>query len=227
MDLPAAREPVLDLFGRLRKDLPRLSNLQRYPDGEVALESGEDERDFLWVAMRQLSLKSGWVNPGTLEEAYRMHRTVLEVAPYFLSISPLDVDHLELVYAFDFDCDGNRDEVVLDALLGGSPLGEFADPATDTVLDAQPFVALALADAADMHVYLEVKTRLPRGETAVTREGTDPLSVMLTVRRTGPVRALGDLPTHLAALSGHGERLVEQRLIPRVLMPLRDRISRG
>ena len=227
MDLPAAREPVLDLFGRLRKDLPRLSDLHRYPDGEVALESTEDERDFLWVAMRQLSLKSGWVNPGTLEDAYRMHRTVLEVAPYFLSISPLDVDHLELVYAFDFDCDGNRDEVVLDALLGGSPLGEFADPATDMVLDAQPFVALALADAPDMHVYVEVKTRLPRGETAVTREGTDPLSVMLTVRRTGPVRALGDLPTHLAALSGHGERLVEQRLIPRVLMPLRDRISRG
>jgi hypothetical protein len=227
MDLPAAREPVLDLFGRLRKDLPRLSDLHRYPDGEVALESTEDERDFLWVAMRQLSLKSGWVNPGTLEDAYLMHRTVLEVAPYFLSISPLDVDHLELVYAFDFDCDGNRDEVVLDALLGGSPLGEFADPATDMVLDAQPFVALALADAPDMHVYVEVKTRLPRGETAVTREGTDPLSVMLTVRRTGPVRALGDLPTHLAALSGHGERLVEQRLIPRVLMPLRDRIARG
>jgi hypothetical protein len=42
------------------------------------------------------------------------------VAPYFLSISPLDVDHLELVYAFDFDCSGNRDEVVMDALLGGS-----------------------------------------------------------------------------------------------------------
>ena len=227
MDLPAAREPVLDLFGRLRKDMPRLSSLQRYPDGEVALESGEDERDFLWVAMRQLSLKSGWVNPGTLDEAYRMHRTVLEVAPYFLSISPLDVDHLELVYAFDFECDGNRDEVVLEALLGGSPLGDFADASTDTVLDAQPFLALALADAPDMHVYVEVKTRLPRVETAVTREGGETLSVMLTVRRTGPVRALGDLPTHLAALSGHGERLVEQRLIPRVLMPLKERIDRG
>jgi hypothetical protein len=227
MDLPAAREPVLDLFGRLRKDLPRLASLQRYPDGEVALESGEDERDFLWVAMRQLSLKSGWVNPSTLEEAYRMHRTVLEVAPYFLSISPLDVDHLELVYAFDFECDGNRDEIVLDALLGGSPLGDFADASTDTILDSQPFIALALADAPDMHVYVEVKTRLPRGETAVTREGGEPLSVLLTVRRTGPVRALADLPTILAALSGHGERLVEQRLIPRVLMPLRDRIVRG
>lgn len=227
MDLPAAREPVLDLFGRLRKDLPRLSSLQRYPDGEVALESAEDERDFLWVAMRQVSLKSGWVNPPALDDAYRMHRTVLEVAPYFLSISPLDVDHLELVFAFDFECDGNRDEVVLDALLGGSPLGEFADVSTDSVIDAQPFLAIALSDSPEMHVYLEVKTRVPRNEPTAGRDGTDPISVMLTVRRTGPVRALADLPTHLAALSGHGERIVEQRLIPRVLVPLRQRIDRG
>jgi len=227
MDLPAAREPVLDLFGRLRKEMPRLSELQRYPDGEVALESGEDDRDFLWVAMRQLSLKSGWVNPPALEDAYRMHRTVLEVAPYFLSISPLDVDHLELVYAFDFDCDGNRDEIVVDALLGGSPLGEFAELAVDTVIDAQPFLAIVLSDAPEMHVYLEVRSKLPRGEPTAGREGAETLSIMLTVRRTGPVKTLADLPIHLAALSGHGERIVEQRLIPRILVPLRERIDRG
>ena len=227
MDLPGSREPVLDLFGRLRKEMPRLSSLERYPDGEVALESDEGDRDFLWVAMRQTSLKSGWVNPASLEDAYRMHRAVLEVAPFFLSISPLDVAHLELVYAFDFECEGTRDEVVLDALLGGSHLGDFAEASTDSVIDAQPFLALVLADAPDMHVYLEVKTKAPRSEPSVAREGTDPLSVMLTVRRTGPVRRLEDLPTHLAALSGHGERLVEQRLIPRVLMPLRARLDRG
>lgn len=227
MDLPGAREPVLDLFGRLRKDMPRLANLERYPDGEVALESDEDDRDFLWVSMRQTSLKSGWVNPAALEDAYRMHRTVLEVAPFFLSISPLDVSHLELVYAFDFECDGNRDEVVLDALLGGSRIGEFAEGASDTVIDSQPFLALVLSDAPDMHVYLEVRTRVQRGEIAAMREGGDPLSVMLTVRRTGPVRRLEELPTHLAQLSGYGERLVEQRLIPRILMPLRERLDRG
>jgi hypothetical protein len=227
MDLPGAREPVLDLFGRLRKEMPRLANLERYPDGEVALESDEDDRDFLWVAMRQTSLKSGWVNPASLDDAYRMHRSVLEVAPFFLSISPLDVAHLELVYAFDFECDGNRDEVVLDALLGGSHLGDFAESATDTVIDAQPFLALVLSDAPDMHVYLEVRTRTPRGEPVAAREGGEPLSVMLTVRRTGPVVRLEDLPTHQAALAGHGERLVEQRLLPRVLAPLRARLDRG
>ncbi|MFZ9689064.1 MAG: hypothetical protein ACO3DS_04420, partial [Phycisphaerales bacterium] len=227
MDLPGAREPVQDLFGRLRKEMPRLANLERYPDGEVALESDEDDRDFLWVAMRQTSLKSGWVNPASLDDAYRMHRSVLEVAPFFLSISPLDVAHLALEYAFDFECDGNRDEVVLDALLGGSHLGDFAESATDTVIDAQPFLALVLSDAPDMHVYLEVRTRTPRGEPVAAREGGDPLSVMLTVRRTGPVARLEDLPTHQAALAGHGERLVEQRLLPRVLAPLRARLDRG
>ncbi|MFO0962798.1 MAG: hypothetical protein U0625_07800 [Phycisphaerales bacterium] len=228
MDLPAAREPVLDLFGRLRKEHPKLAHLQRYTDGEVALESDEDEREFLWVAMRQTSLKSGWVNPSALDVAYKLHRSVLEIAPFFLSISPLDLDHLELVYAFDFECEQNRDEVVVDALLGGSRLADFAEGGSDVVLDAQPFLAFALADAPETHVYIEVRTRAPRGgEPTAGRDGTESLSVMLTVRRTGPVRALSDLPTHFAALAGHGERLVEQRLVPRVLMPLRERLTRG
>ncbi len=49
---------------------------------------------------------------------------------------------------------------------------------------------------------------------------------VLEVFGIGGLKSLADLPTHLAALSGHGERLVEQRLIPRVLMPLRERIDR-
>lgn len=227
MDLPGAREPVLDLFGRLRKEYPRLKNLERYADGEVALESDDSDREFAWVAMRQTSLKSGFVNPPTIEEAYRLHRSVLDLAPFFLSISPLDVDHLELVWVFDFECEGNRDEIVLEALMGGSALADFTRSSQDVTLDCQPFVALALADAPDIHVFLEVKTRLPRAEPAVMRDGHEPLSVMLTVRRTGTVTQLTDLSMHLAALSGHGERLVEQRLVPHVLMPLRDRLARG
>lgn len=227
MDLPGSREPVLDLFGRLRKEFPKLRNLERYADGEVALESEDSDREFVWVAMRQTSLKSGFVNPTSLEEAYRLHRSVLEIAPFFLSISPLDVDHLELVWVFDFECEGSRDEVVLDALLGGSAIAEFADTSRDVMLDCQPFVALALADSPDLHVYLEVKTRIGRPEHSAMRELQEPLSVMLTVRRTGTVGSLTDLPMHFAALAGHGERLVEQRLVPHILMPLRDRLARG
>jgi hypothetical protein len=74
---------------------------------------------------------------------------------------------------------------------------------------------------------LEIKTRLMRQEPTVHRDGQEPLSVMLTVRRHGTVAKLTDLPMHFAALAGHGERLVEQRLVPHILMPLRDRLARG
>jgi hypothetical protein len=40
------------------------------------------------------------------------------------------------------------------------------------------------------------------------------------------VKSLEELPTILAALAGHGERIVEQRLIPRILIPLSERINR-
>ena len=38
MDVPDGREAVLDLFGRVQKEFPRLERLRRY-EGEYALES--------------------------------------------------------------------------------------------------------------------------------------------------------------------------------------------
>jgi hypothetical protein len=55
----------------------------------------------------------------------------------------------------------------------------------------------------------------------------DPLSVYLTVRRNGPFRDLKELPDVLAMLAGHAERMVEDRIIPSVLMPLHARIMSG
>ena len=108
MDLPEGRESVLDLFGRIRRELPFLDRLKRY-DGEYALESEEVRGSYAWVAMRQTTLRSGWVNPERPEQAYRLHRLLLELAPYFLSVSPIEIDHLELVFGFDFEVDRDRD----------------------------------------------------------------------------------------------------------------------
>ena len=42
LDLPSARETVLDMFDRIRKELPNMDRFRRY-DGELALESAEAE----------------------------------------------------------------------------------------------------------------------------------------------------------------------------------------
>ena len=123
MDVPEGRESVLDLFGRLKKEFPTLEKLRRY-ESEYALESADIDGTYSWVALRQTTLRSGTVNPHELDEAYRLHRSVLEIAPYFLSVSPLDLDHLELVFGFDFEADRDRDEIVFEALLADSPLAD-------------------------------------------------------------------------------------------------------
>jgi hypothetical protein len=45
------------------------------------------------------------------------------------------------------------------------------------------------------------------------------------VRKTGPLKALEELPVVFATLCGHAERLCEQRVIPHLVMPIRQAIS--
>lgn len=224
LDLPAGREPVLELFDRLRRQEPSLRHLRRL-DQELVLESDDQERTFSWVTMRQTSLRSGIVNPPSLDAAYRLHRLVLELAPWYLSISPLDVEHLELVFCFDFEADGNRDQIIWDALLADSPLAALVDPQQDRPIDVQPFMGLALNASNDLQAFIEVKSRTRTNEVSAGRAGDEPISVYLTVRRQGPLGAISDLPTVFAALSGHAERLAEDRVIPHVVKPIRDAIT--
>ncbi|MCE9620357.1 MAG: hypothetical protein K8R92_10705 [Planctomycetes bacterium] len=224
MDLPWGRESVLELFDRLKASMPALQDLRRY-EHEISLESAEDEqRNYSWVALRQTSLRSGSVNPADLGEAYRLHRLVLETAPWFLSIRPLDIDHLELVFGFDFEAEGNRDAIIFDALLTESPLGGLIEKGRDEPTDIQPFIGLSLDQEEGVQAFVEIKSRTKGLDVTPLRFPSEPISVFLTVRRTAPIARLEDLPAAMAALAGHAERLAEERVIPSVLVPIRNAI---
>lgn len=230
LDLPDRREPVLDMFDRLRREFPRLERFRRF-DGELALETPELEREYAWVAMRQTSLRSGAVNPGALEDAYALHARVLEIAPYYLSISPLDVDYLELVFGFDFETDSPRDEIIFDALYADSPLGLLVDRQQDCVLDTQPSLTIAISSGGDLTASFDVRSG-PRAGVALGATGAEPgfsgdgepISVFVSVRKQGPVKTLDDLKTGFACLCGHAERLAEHRAIPHLVVPIRNAI---
>ena len=224
LDVPDGRESVLDLFGRLKKEFPWLERLRRY-DGEYALESEDVDGSYGWAALRQTTLRSGFVNPSSLEEAYRLHRILLDLAPYYLSVSPLDVDHLELVFGFDFEADRDRDEIVFEALLADSPLADLVDRDRERLVEAQPLLGIALEDDPKMQAFFEVKSRPARGRSGMpSLEGGDPISVYLTARASGPLKSIEELPSLFGQLAGHAERLVEERLIPSALVPIRRAI---
>lgn len=230
MDLSMRRDTVLALFERIRRERPDMDRFRRYQN-ELALESrGEVADGHEWLAIRRTSVRSGSVNPQDENDAYSLHRLVLEAAPYFLDLSPLDVDHLELLYGFDLMAVGNHDQIVSEALLAGSPLGGLALGDGVTTLDCQPVYGVLLEDEHELgatEVFVEVKTRMGPREI---REGAcreEPISVYLTLRRSGPFESIKVFQEVFNGLAQRGESVLENSVIPGVLMPIREAISHG
>lgn len=226
LDLPRKREEVLDLFERIRRQFPAMSQFRRYRE-ELALESEPEAEPQRWVALRGHTIRAGVVDPDRFEDAYALHRCVLEVAPYYLSISPLDVDYVELLYGFDLNAGGNHDEIVFEALVAGSPLAAALDIPGSHVVDCQPMFGVALNDVGSAEAFVEVTTRPPeRGEYGTDRP-PEPISVLLTLRRYGPVGEIAELPSVLDELSRRGEQLVHSRVVPNLVVPIRVRAGAG
>lgn len=239
MDIPMRRDTVLSLFDRIRRDQPTMDRFRRYSD-ELALESrpqlpaSASPQAQQWVAVRRTSVRSGSVNPENTEAGYKLHRLVLESAPFFLDISPLDVDHIEALYGFDLLASGNHDAIVFNALFAGSPLAEVAASAAPhsrhpAIVECQPLLGMALGEEADVQAHFEVKTRSSaRSARGVLPEfGEQPISVYLVVRRYGSFTDMHALSGVFDQLTQHAERLVETVVIPKLLTPLREAIAAG
>ena len=227
LDLPAERETVLHFFDRIRKSHPDMNRFRRY-DGELALESSRREHQYRWLSLRQHSVRGGQLNPDTMEAAYTFQRLILEQAPYHLTISPLDVDYLEIVLGFELECDGNHDEVVYEALYADSPLGDLLNLGDDEpgkILDVQPTFGMALGENGEIQASFEVKTR-PRSRRGSSRSyRQDPITLMLTLRRYGPIDDLDELQPRFEQLTQLAENLATQRLLPDLLQPISRMIS--
>lgn len=225
MELPRTRETVLDFFERTRRQFTAMNQFRRYRD-ELALESVQADAPHRWLALRASNIRAGCVNPDALPDAYALHKHVLETSPAYLSVSPLDVEYIELLYGFDLAAHGNHDAIVLDALIPGSPLSAILEIHGATPIDCQPVVGLSLGERGDTEVYFEVKTR---SANQPPREGEpgEPISIYLTLRKFGPYTDPKELPAALAALAAQGEDLVEHRVVPGLLVPIREAIASG
>ena len=125
--------------------------------------------------------------------------------------------------------------MVAEALLEGSPLGELLDLENATTIDFQPLLGLLLtpdgvrpdggrrvSDGIEAH--LEIKTR--SGASAGESSG-EPISVYVTLRRYEPVANLKAMPGVFRTLADQAEHLIEQRVLPGLVAPLRRAIMLG
>ncbi|MFZ4573396.1 MAG: hypothetical protein ACOYN0_03295 [Phycisphaerales bacterium] len=224
MELPRSRETVLELFERVRRQFPHMNSFRRYRD-ELALESPQSEQPHRWLAIRNNTLRTGSVNAPSQVEAYGIHEHIIEVAPPYLSLSPLDIDFVELLYGFDLRAGGNHDAIVLDALIPGSPLAALLEIPGAVPSDCQPIIGMTFGNRGDTELYFEVKTRAA-GNSHRDAAG-DPISVYLTLRKSGPFTELKELYATFQRLARLGEELVERRVVPGLIVPIRQAIASG
>jgi hypothetical protein len=224
LDMPKMKETASELFDRVRREIPEFERIRPF-DNELALETAEIDGRYQWIGLRAQSISSGVVNPVELDDAYKLHRLLLELAPYYLSLTPLDVEYIELIFGFDLPAQENRNAVVMQSLLANTPLASLADEGMETLLDVQPRIGFALNDACDLQAFVEVKTRTTAAEAATQVFQDEPISVFLTVRRNGPLHTVDEFVSTFGRLAGHIEHIAEHRVIPDVVIPLHQAIG--
>jgi hypothetical protein len=233
MDLPLRRDTVLSLFDRLRRQRPDLERFRRFSN-ELALESHvDDSGSYQWLAVRRTSVRSGSVNPESDSRAHDLHRLVLETAPYFLDIPPIDIENIEVLFGFDLLSPGNHDAIVYAALTGDSPLAELcAGPSGRHAAPVEfaPSLGIALDDSSTLRAFFEVKTRSsPRAsagrDASSAREAGQPISVYVLLRKHAPFADLAEIPGTYHSLVARLEELLDDRIVPKMLRPLKDAIA--
>lgn len=225
MKLPRQRETVLAFFEHIQKRFPTLYQFSRREQGELILEEEIEGRRFRWVAMESQRLSAGCADPDDFEQAYQLQHEVIDIMPYMLGITPLDIESLDVTFTMDFDYQGNHDEVIAEALLGTSSLSSFFEIPGAKVVSCCPTMIAALTPDGSLQARIALESRSGLSERNEKVKIDEPISLYFTVRRY----PLGQAKlANIEAFTQQcriAEQLMFERIIPHFARPLSNAIS--
>lgn len=225
MELPTNRETVLHYFERMQKNYPSMRNFYCREKGDFVLEEDKDRGHYRWATIENRRVCSGYVNPPTVQDALDQHRLALELAPYMLSVSPLDCEALDLMLGFDFTYRGNHNQLVAEAL-GVSPAVEkLMELPGNCVINYEPSITLALDDECRTQVRFSIETRTNAYQVRTGDFPEEQISVYLTARQYGSLSADTTFVAAMNRLAEMCQEMVENFLIDNVLRPLQRTIT--
>jgi hypothetical protein len=225
LNLPHQRETLLHFFERVQKDFPGMSRFRKNDSGEFNLEEDRNSHSYRWAGIETKRLTSGHVNPPSIEESLRLHSLMLQLAPYHLGISPIEVDYLDILLGFDLAFSGNHDEVIADSLFADSPLACLTEESGAKSVDCQPSVTVALSEDCRLQARIDIVTRTNSYQVRTGDYSDDVISVYLILRRYWGDRPKEPMEVLLQQMAERGERLCQQYILPRVLRPISSAIA--
>ena len=153
------------------------------------------------------------------------HALVLELAPYMLSVSPLDCEALDLLYGFDFTYRGNQNQLVAEAL-GVSPAVEWAlEIPGATVINCEPSLTVALDEECRTQFRLSVETRTSAYQVRTGDYPDEQLSVYVTARQYGSLGPDATFVNTLTRLNQVCQEMLDRHVIEHVLKPIAKAIA--
>jgi len=226
MELPHGRETVLHYFERIQKKYPSMRNF--YSRGEkqdFVLEEDKDNGSYRWATIEHRRVCSGYVNPTSVDDALEQHRLALELAPYMLSVSPLDCESLDVLFGFDFTYRGNHNQLIADAL-GVSPAMErLLEMPNAGVISYEPSITLAIDEDCRTQCRMSFENRTTAYQARTREFPEEQLSVYLTARQygsLGPDRSYVEVLDKLAVMC---REIVDSYVIDNVIRPLQRAIA--
>ncbi len=226
LELPTGRDTVLSFFERIQKQFPSMGCFYRRENSDYCLEEDREHGQYRWVSLETDRIGSGVVNPAYFEMAYGQDRLVLELVPYMLSVSPLDIDSLDVTLAMDFDCSGSHDEVIAEALLGQSAFNCLLDLPGAKPIGCSPAIVVGLSgdERTQARVSIESKTNVygPKRKEQVIDEA---ISLSFTIRQYPRAGEKFDSLKSFEHQCRIAEELMADKIVPYFVLPLTETIA--
>jgi hypothetical protein len=225
LPLPKHRETVLQFCETVQKRFVGMTSFYQRDGGEYVLEGDRESGCYRWMEMQTRQLSAGYFNPPTLGDAYELHQWLLERCVYFLGVSGLDVEALDVMFGFNMDYRGNRDAIVAEALLSGSSMGMLAGDPRVRPVEFEPSLVVALDEQCYLQARLSLETRCSSFQVRTGQYDDEPVSVYFTVRRYPVPGGVLNLTDSFSRQCEACEDLISRIVLPNVVRPIMTAIA--
>jgi len=231
VDLPSSSETVLHFCEAVRRQFPAMSNFYRREDeggqprqGPFVLEGDRESGSYQWMELQGNQLTAGWFNPPDVQQAFAMHAWLLDRSIYFLGVTGIDVEAVEILIGFNLDFQGNRDAVVASALLGSSPLSAVLGEA-GAIIECEPNFVIALDEECCMQGRVYLATRSSSYQVRTGQFSPEPISVYMAIRSFPRLGHVADFASEFPQQCSACEDIARRIVVPNIVRPIASAIA--
>lgn len=226
LEIGCTNEAVFHYFEMFQRAYPGMTHFEAHdtPEWIRAFEEDREQPSYRWLTVEKNRVSSGHTNPESLEDAYSLHKKVLELSPTALSVSLLNVKAVDLMFGFDMTYEGNHDEIVARAL-APTAFEKLVEGPDSRIINFEPNITFAIDDACNVQCRLSIETSTTVPQITSGRfDENNQFSVLFTVRQYWSPQDR-DFLAAFERLAGIGEKIVDRKVIPQIIRPLAETIA--